>query len=110
MKRLVNSGTSTLALCGILLFSAVALADPAADVKAVYAAWDTAFNDHDAKRIAALYTKDAVLVPPSHAIIKGSNAVEDFFRGNFDIEVASHNSEVVEVVASDGEMVSKVPR
>jgi uncharacterized protein (TIGR02246 family) len=101
MKRLVNSGAPILALFGTLLFCAAALADPPADVKAVYTAWDRAFNDHDAKRIAAIFTEDAVLIPPSHKIIKGSRAVENFFRGNFEIDVTSHNLELIEVVTSD---------
>jgi len=79
----------------------VAVADPTADVKAVYAAWDRAFNDHDAKRIAAFFTEDAVLIPPSHKIIQGSGAVENFFSGNFDIDVNSHDLELIEVVTSD---------
>jgi uncharacterized protein (TIGR02246 family) len=110
MKRLVNSGASILALCGALLFCSVALADPATDVKAVYAAWDTAFNDRDAKRVAALYTHDAVLISPSHTIIKGSGAVEDFFRSLFDVGVSSHNIQLVEVVASNADMIAAVAK
>src|SRR5262245_32169273 len=105
MKRLVSSGTSILALCGTLLFCAVALADPAADVKAVYTAWDAAFSARDAKRVAAFYTKDAVFVPQSHTIIKGSGALENFVQGLFDIGITSHRLELIEVVSSNTHMI-----
>ena len=105
MKRLVSLGTSTLALCGALFFYAVALADPAADVKAVYAAWDAAFSARDAKRVAAFYTKDAVFVPQSHAIIKGSGAIENFVQGLFEIDITSHKLELIEVVTSNTRMI-----
>jgi ketosteroid isomerase-like protein len=105
MKRLVSLGTSILVLCGTLLFHAVALADPAADVKAAYVAWDAAFSARDAKRVAAFYTNDAVFVPQSHAIIKGSAAVEDFVQGLFDIGITSHKLEVIEVVTSNAQTI-----
>jgi len=106
MRRLVSSGTSILALCGTLLSCAVALADPADDVKAVYAAWDAAFSARDAKRVAAFYTRDAVFVPQSHTLIKGEGDIESFVQGLFDINITSHKLEFIEVVASDAQMIA----
>jgi len=106
MKRLVSSATSMLALCGTLLFYAAALADPAADVKAVYAAWDAAFSARDSKRVTAFYTEDAVFVPQSrHMILIGSGAVENFVQGLFDIGITSHKLEFIEVVTSNAQMI-----
>ena len=83
----------------------MALADSAADVKAVYAAWDAAFGARDAERIAAFYTKDAVFVPQSHKIIKGEGDIESFVQGLFDINITSHKFEFIEVVASDAHTI-----
>jgi len=105
MKGLVSSGTSILALCGTLFLYAVALADPADDVKTVYAAWDAAFSARDAKRVAAFYTKDAVFVPQSHTIIKGEGDIESFVQGLFEIGITSHKLELIEVVTSNTDMI-----
>ena len=83
----------------------MALADSAADVKAVYAAWDAAFGARDAERIAAFYTKDAVFVPQSHTIIKGEGDIEGFVQGLFDINITAHKFEFIEVAASDAHTI-----
>jgi uncharacterized protein (TIGR02246 family) len=40
-----------------------------------------ALNAKDAKAAAALYTEDAVLIPPGEPILKGRPAIEDYWRG-----------------------------
>jgi ketosteroid isomerase-like protein len=50
------------------------------DVAAAYVAWDEAFKQ-GAKAIAAAYTSDAVLLPPSHEVATGPAAIEKFFAG-----------------------------
>ena len=67
-----------------------AFADPAADVKAAYAAWDEAFNKGDAKAVAAFYTDDAVFLPATHDVIKGPSGVENFFAPLFKMGVTGH--------------------
>jgi uncharacterized protein (TIGR02246 family) len=83
----------------------VARADtPEADVKAAYAAWDAAFNQGDAKAVAAFYTEDALFLPGSHDVIKGPAGVEAFFAGLFANGVTGHQLELIEVSAS-GDLV-----
>jgi len=40
-----------------------------------------ALNAKDAKAAAALYTEDAVLIPPGEPIVRGREAIEEYWRG-----------------------------
>lgn len=40
-----------------------------------------ALNARDAKAAAALYTEDAVLIPPGEPMVRGRRAIEDYWRG-----------------------------
>jgi len=40
-----------------------------------------ALNAKDAKAAAALYTEDAVLIPPGEALVRGREAIEQYWRG-----------------------------
>ena len=40
-----------------------------------------ALNAKDAKAAAALYTEDAVLVPPGEPLVRGRAAIEEYWRG-----------------------------
>jgi uncharacterized protein (TIGR02246 family) len=91
-----------------LAFTGTALADTATDVKAVYAAWDAAFNKGDAQAVAALYTDDAILLPPSHVVIKGRADVEKFASGLFEIGMASHQLELIEVTVDGADTIAAV--
>ena len=66
------------------------------EVRAAYAAWDAAFNNGDAKVVATFYTEDALLLPPSHDIIKGPASVEKFFAGLFANGLTAHKLELIE--------------
>lgn len=44
----------------------------------------TAYNAKDSAKVGALYTEDAVLMPPNSALIKGRAAIEAWFKGGFD--------------------------
>jgi uncharacterized protein (TIGR02246 family) len=67
------------------------------------AAWNEAFNRGDAAAVAALYTDDATLLPPTHAIIKGSDAVREFWQGLIGAGFKGHGIELVDA-ASGGDM------
>src|SRR4029453_14905629 len=97
MRGFIASCISIVALYLSLAFTGMALADTATDVKAVYAAWDAAFNKGDAQAMAALYTDDAIILPPSHVVIKGRADVEKYISGLFEIGMASHQLELFEV-------------
>jgi len=40
-----------------------------------------ALNARDAKAAAALYTEDAVLIPPGEPLVRGREAIEEYWRG-----------------------------
>jgi uncharacterized protein (TIGR02246 family) len=40
-----------------------------------------ALNAKDAKAAAALYTADAVLIPPGEPLVRGREAIEEYWRG-----------------------------
>ena len=64
-------------------------------VAAAYAAWDAAFGTGDARKVAACYTDDALLLPPSHEVMDGPAGVEKFFGGLFANGVTGHKLELV---------------
>jgi ketosteroid isomerase-like protein len=86
-----------IAICLGALAAATAFAgSPQDDVKNAYAAWDAAFNKTDAKAIAALYADDAILLPPTHNVIKGPAGVEKFFSGVLAMGATGHKLELIE--------------
>jgi hypothetical protein len=75
-----NGCVNTFAIC---LFSfGPAKADPADEVKAAFSAWDAAFNDADAKAVAAFYTDDAMFLPATHDVIKGPPGLRNSLAGS----------------------------
>ncbi|MDA2931509.1 SgcJ/EcaC family oxidoreductase, partial [Acidobacteria bacterium AH-259-O06] len=75
-----------------------------ADVEAVNSLHDeyvTVHNDNDAERLAALYTQDAVLMPPNEPARAGNQAVQSWFQDAFDQSTAelSLASDEVQVTA-----------
>ena len=95
-------------LCSVVILAvaaiSVAKADTAADVTAAYAAWDAAFNSGDSKAVSALYTDDAILLPPTHDIIKGPDAVDKFMAGILGMGAKGHKFELIEA-SGDGNIV-----
>jgi uncharacterized protein (TIGR02246 family) len=65
-------------------------------VRAAYTAWDAAFNKSDAKAVAAFYAEDAVLLPPTHDVVKGPAEIEKFWAGLFEAGVTEHKLELIE--------------
>ena len=72
--------------------AAVASQAPQPTFSATGSAWMEAFNSHDAEALAALYTEDAVVLPPNEPAIFGRDAIrathqEMFAEGDFKIEI-----------------------
>jgi len=44
-----------------------------------------ALNAKDAKAAAALYTEDAVLIPPGEPVVRGREAIEEYWRGAIEL-------------------------
>ncbi|HUO82794.1 MAG TPA: nuclear transport factor 2 family protein [Gammaproteobacteria bacterium] len=74
-------------IAGLFMAAWVFAAAPcgAEDVESAIAArataWEKAFNAGDAAGIAALYTRDALLLPPNAQSITGRAAIEAFWSG-----------------------------
>lgn len=79
-------------------------AEPQADVKAAYTAWDAAFKKADAKAIAAFYADDALLLPANHEVIRGPAAVETFFAGILGKGTTAHKLELIDA-RGDGKLL-----
>jgi uncharacterized protein (TIGR02246 family) len=96
-----------LVLCmGLIAPVAVSAASLDDEVKAAYAAFDAAFNNGDPKVVAAFYTEDALVLPPSHDIIKGPAGIEKFFAGFFANGVTGHKLELIEAKGDGGLVVA----
>lgn len=61
-----------------------ALADEAADIEARTVAFETAFNGGDAAATGALYTDDAILLPPGGPVIEGRDGIVALWQGAID--------------------------
>ncbi|PDT39641.1 MULTISPECIES: YybH family protein [Sinorhizobium] len=58
--------------------------------------WNSAFNSGNADAVAALYAPDAVVLPSTHAVIRGTSAIEDFWNGLISAGVKDHRIEMVD--------------
>jgi len=83
-------------LVGLFAPAIAAAAGPDEQVRAAYTAWDAAFAKGEAKAIGAMYTDDALFLPPTHDVLKGPAAVETFFVGLFAAGVTGHKLELIE--------------
>jgi ketosteroid isomerase-like protein len=57
-------------------------------IEAASKAFVAAFNKKDAAGVAALYTADAVLMPPNVPLLKGRADIQKFYQGQFDKGIA----------------------
>jgi ketosteroid isomerase-like protein len=65
-------------------------------------AWNVAFNRGDAAGVAALYTQNATLLPPTHSVIKGTVAIRDFWQSLITAGFKDHGIEMLEAEAEGG--------
>lgn len=75
-----------------------AQSDPATIQKAVQDAntkWAEAYIKGDAKALAALYSKDAYLLPPDVDMIQGCSAIEAFWQQN--TNVSDYKSNTIDI-------------
>ncbi|PPD12877.1 MULTISPECIES: YybH family protein [Methylophilus] len=64
--------------------------------------FDAAFNSKNTQAIAALYANDAIVMPaPAGQVVKGRQAVADFFGGLIQAGVIEHALTMKEAVVSD---------
>jgi len=74
-----------------------AAADARVDIEAALASFTEAFNGGDAAGVAALYTEDAVLLPPGGARVDGREPIQAFWQGAIDAGLSALTLEAVEV-------------
>lgn len=73
-------------------------------ISAINRQFDTAFNSKNAAAIAALYDKNAVVMPaPAGAPVTGQSAIKDFFAGLIEAGVIEHQLTLTEAV-EDGNL------
>lgn len=58
-----------------------------------------AFNRGDLAAAMAVYTEDAIILPPNADMIKGKQAIQSFWQGAMDMGVKEAKLETVELVA-----------
>jgi uncharacterized protein (TIGR02246 family) len=61
--------------------------------------WNSAFNSGNADAVAALYTQDAVVLPSTHAVVRGTSAIKDFWNGLISAGVKDHRIEMIDAQA-----------
>jgi uncharacterized protein (TIGR02246 family) len=83
MKGVTIMGLSAVVVC-LASARAGAKGDGAAEVRAAIeaanATFSKAFEAGDADGVAALYTPDAIVLPPDHEMVKGRRAIGDFWK------------------------------
>jgi ketosteroid isomerase-like protein len=70
--------------------------DVSAEIEGASGEWMGAFAAGDAAALAALYTEEAMLLPPNSDVVAGTAAVQDFWQGLMDAGGAAVNLETVE--------------
>jgi uncharacterized protein (TIGR02246 family) len=71
-------------------------------VRRVQDSWNAAFNEGDATAVADLYTDDAIVLPPSHTVIKGPDAIREYWEGLVAVGIKEHGIEIMEADADGG--------
>lgn len=69
------------------------------DLQRAYDSWNSAFNRGDADAVTALYTTDAIVLPSTHAFLKGLSAIKDFWTALLSAGVRDHAIEMLETQA-----------
>jgi uncharacterized protein (TIGR02246 family) len=61
--------------------------------------WNKGFNTGDAASVADLYTADATILPHTHDVVKGVEAIRDFWKSVIEAGFRSHRIELIDVHA-----------
>jgi uncharacterized protein (TIGR02246 family) len=64
-------------------------------------AFEAAIKSGDAAAIAALYSKDATLLPPDNPMMKGADAIEGFWQSAMNMGIKDGKLETLEIEARD---------
>ncbi len=67
-------------------------------IEAQSAKWAAAYNRQDAAGVAALYTEDAIVLPPNHEMVQGRQAIEVLMNSEFQMGAHDAVLTTIEVV------------
>jgi uncharacterized protein (TIGR02246 family) len=80
MKGVRIIGLAATVVCLASAARAGSAAEARAAIEAANARFTKAFEAGDADGLAALYTPDAIVLPPDHEMVKGRRAIGDFWK------------------------------
>ena len=72
------------ALVWVLAGSHAVLAQDKATIQKLNDQLEEAYNSGNARSVAAMYTEDAILLPPGHPVVRGRPAIEAYMRSIMD--------------------------
>jgi len=64
-------------------------------IESTYMAWNEAFNDRNAEKLSSFYSENAKLLPPTHEIVEGRQAIKTFWEGLFKAGMTGHALELI---------------
>lgn len=67
--------------------------------------WNSAFNAGEATAVAALYTADATVLPHTHDVVRGVDAIRDFWKSVIEAGFKNHSIELIDVHAQENLIV-----
>lgn len=82
-------------LLGFLLSCAQGPTNLTEEISEANHAFIDAFNAHDAKTLASVYTSDGILLPPNYEKLEGTEAIEGFWESIFEMGVDHASLETV---------------
>jgi len=74
--------------------------DYRAEVLAIARAWEQCANARDAEGVAALYTENAILLPPAHPLIRGRQNIQGYWQAFLDAGASDARLKSVQIVSS----------
>ena len=72
-----------------------------AAIRAANDAWIQAFRDNDDAALVALYSDDAVIMPPNESVIEGHAAIQAYYDADA-VTVTEHSESILEIDGRDG--------
>lgn len=82
-------------LLGFLLSCAQGPTNLTEEISEANKAFIDAFNAHDAKTLASVYTSDGILLPPNYEKLEGTEAIDGFWASIFEMGVDHASLETV---------------
>lgn len=71
--------------------------------------WNKAFNAGEAAAVAGLYTTDATVLPHTHDVVQGVDAIRDFWKSVIEAGFKNHSINLIDVYAQ-GDLVVEIAK